>query len=231
MIYDQEKLPQGWQWVKLKFISSYNDETLAEDTDPDYEFCYIEISDVSLAAGVSNSTKLTFAVAPSRARRIVRAGDILVSTVRTYLKAIANVSGDASDLIASTGFCVVRPKPAIDARYLGWALKSDVFVDEVVSQSVGVSYPAINPSTLVDIKIPVPPPEQQIRISEFLSEKTYRLDKLARNIFSSGGASSDALSNLQYKLSLYRSSLLYHEYWVKLGFCYEPRCKHVFPAS
>src|SRR5882757_4053250 len=87
---------------------------------------------------------MLFHEAPSRARRKVRNGDILVSTVRTYLKAIATVSDAPDNLIASTGFCVIRPTDGLDAAYAGWVARSDQFVEEVVSRSVGVSYPAIN---------------------------------------------------------------------------------------
>src|SRR5262249_41376761 len=51
-------------------------------------------------------------------------------------------------------------------------------VSEVVARSVGVSYPAINASELVTIAIPIPPPETQRRIAQFLDEKTARIDAL-----------------------------------------------------
>lgn len=209
MIYEHVTLPKGWQWKRLKYLASYNDSTLSEGTDPSYEFRYIEISDVSLAAGIANTTPMSFADAPSRARRIVRKGDILVSTVRTYLKAIALVDQNCEDLIASTGFCVIRTHGAIDADYLGWVVKSDVFVDEVVSQSVGVSYPAINAPTLMDIKIPVPPKELQSAISAFLEERMAKLDQLSGKI-DFPNADMDAISCLHRSVTDYRASLIFH---------------------
>ena len=121
---------------------------------------------------------MTFAQAPSRARRKVRRGDILISTVRTYLRAIAKVDKALPDLIASTGFCVVRPNQEVDSGFLGWAAKSEPFVSEVVSRSVGVSYPAINASELVTIEVPLPTLDTQRRIARFLDEKTARIDGL-----------------------------------------------------
>ncbi len=171
-------LKTPWLAKRLKFCASYNDEVLTESTD-DFEMIeYVEISDVSLERGIENSTSMLFHEAPSRARRKVRDGDILVSTVRTYLKAIAAVAEAQHNLIVSTGFCVVRPKDDLDAGYAGWVAKSEEFVGEVVSRSVGVSYPAINASQLVDIKVPLPPVETQRCIAAFLNEKTTQVDAL-----------------------------------------------------
>lgn len=172
-------LPATWSSKRLKYLATYNDEVLPESTDEEAEIDYVEISGVSLSRGVEQVERISFGQAPSRARRKVRSGDILISTVRTYLRAIAKVDEASPDLIASTGFCVVRPdREEVDSGYLGWAAKSEPFVSEVVSRSVGVSYPAINASELVTIEVPLPPLETQRRIAQFLDEKTARIDGL-----------------------------------------------------
>ncbi len=172
------EFPSAWTSKRLKYVASYNDETLPESTDDLQELDYVEISGVSLTGGIEEVNRMTFYEAPSRARRKVRPGDILISTVRTYLKAIAAVDTASDDLIASTGFCVVRPRDEVDSTYIGWVAKSELFVSEVVARSVGVSYPAINASELVNIEIPLPPLDVQRRIARFLDEKTARIDAL-----------------------------------------------------
>ncbi|MYF57584.1 MAG: restriction endonuclease subunit S [Gammaproteobacteria bacterium] len=169
---------QGWSSRRLKYVATYNDEVLVESTDEEKEIDYLEISGVSLTRGIEYIERLTFGEAPSRARRKVRGGDILISTVRTYLKAIARIDEPSRNLIASTGFCVVRPNDDVDSGYLGWVAKSEPFVSEVVARSVGVSYPAINASELVTIEVPLPPLGTQRRIARFLDEKTARIDAL-----------------------------------------------------
>ena len=171
-------LPEGWSSKRLKYLATCNDEVLAENTDEEKEIDYVEISGVSLTRGIEEIERMTFGEAPSRARRKVRSGDILISTVRTYLRAIAKVDEPPPDLIASTGFCVVRPSDDVDSGFLGWAAKSESFVSEVVARSVGVSYPAINASELVTIFMPLPPLETQRRIARYLDEKTARIDGL-----------------------------------------------------
>lgn len=172
------RLPRGWEWRRLKYIATCNDDVLPENTGDFEELRYVEISDVSLVGGVEGASNLYFHEAPSRARRRVKSGDILISTVRTYLKAIAAVPAAESNLVASTGFCVVRPGPGMDSGYLGWVAKSEPFVGEIVARSVGVSYPAIKPSELATLDVPLPSLEAQRRIAHFLDEKTARIDAL-----------------------------------------------------
>ena len=171
-------LPPSWVSKRLKYLATHNNEVLAESTDEEKEIDYIEISGVSLSRGIEEITRIAFGKAPSRARRKVRSGDILISTVRTYLRAIATVDEAPPNLIASTGFCVVRPNDDVDSGFVGWAVKSESFVSEIVARSIGVSYPAINASELVTIDMPLPPLDTQRRIARFLDEKTTQINTL-----------------------------------------------------
>jgi len=103
-----DDVPSHWDVKAVYRIASFNNDVLPEATSPEYEIEYIEISGVSATKGIVNTEILTFAESPSRARRKVLNGDILISTVRTYLRAIAPVDRTSPNLIASTGFCVVR---------------------------------------------------------------------------------------------------------------------------
>ena len=156
------QIPAHWAVKPLKFAATCNDETLPESTDPDYEFDYVDISSVSLIEGIKQRERTTFEKAPSRARRIVNYGDSIVSTVRTYLKAVATIDKEVNDLIVSTGFAVLRPRPELHKRYLGYFVQTQGFVDTVVARSTGVSYPAILASEIMTIPTVVPTiPEQE----------------------------------------------------------------------
>ena len=162
------QVPEGWSTKPLKHVVSCNDETLSDNTDPEHSISYVDISSVNLIEGITNVEEMIFENAPSRARRLVKDGDTIVSTVRTYLKAIASIRNPAENLVVSTGFAVIRPKKLIDQKYLGYFLQSEGFVGEVVSNSVGVSYPAINASDLINIEILLPPLTEQKGIATFL---------------------------------------------------------------
>lgn len=172
-------IPTDWQEKRLKYIASHNDETLSEKTDPDYEIEYVDISSVNLVNGITQTETLSFESAPSRARRIVKDGDSIVSTVRTYLKAIATVREPPENMVVSTGFAVIRPKEEICKNYLSYFLQSQGFVDSVVAHSVGVSYPAINASDLVCLPVSFPTTvNDQQKIADFLDYKTQQIDQL-----------------------------------------------------
>lgn len=167
------KIPSHWMEEKLKHLVSCNDDVLDETTDPEEIINYVEISDVDSINGVKNHSQYRFKEAPSRARRITKKGDIIVSTVRTYLKAIAPIKED--NLIVSTGFAVLRPRN-IESSFVSYALQNELFLGEVVSRSTGVGYPAINSTDLVEIKIPVPSVDEQRIIASYLDNRVSRID-------------------------------------------------------
>ena len=164
---------------RLKYAATINDEALSEETDPDFELQYVDIGNVDSSGRVDQIATYRFDAAPSRARRIVRNGDVIISTVRTYLQAIAAIENPPSNLIVSTGFAVVRPRNGkLDANFCKYAVRESRFLHEVVTRSVGVSYPAINASDLGDISIPLPSVAEQRAIAGYLNRETARLDAL-----------------------------------------------------
>ena len=168
-------IPGKWETIKLKFLTSYNDEVLPEKTNDNHIINYVEISDVNCSEGVVNTTEYTFKDAPSRARRVTKKNDVIISTVRTYLKAIAKINEDV--LIVSTGFIVLRPQK-VHNQFLSYGALSESFISDVISQSVGVSYPAINASQIVNIKIPVPSYAEQVAIAAYLDAKCAKIDNV-----------------------------------------------------
>lgn len=173
------KIPENWRIKKVKYVARVNQLALSEDTEETYEFNYIDIGNVDLEKGYSITEKVNFKNAPSRARRIVRKGDTIVSTVRTYLKAIAHFGGDADDFIVSTGFSVVTPGSQLESKFIYYILRSERIIDRICALSVGVSYPAINSSDLADIAIWYPGNiSEQRHISAFLDRKTAQIDDL-----------------------------------------------------
>lgn len=163
---------------RLKHLVATNQRALPENTNPDYEFNYIDIGSVGRGILDEPPQQLAFASAPSRARRTVKDGDTIISTVRTYLRAVWPVTGPTDDLVVSTGFAVLTPGPDLEPRYLGWLAQSDLVVEEVVARSVGVSYPAINATEIGDIRVPLPGITFQRAIADYLDAETSRIDAL-----------------------------------------------------
>ena len=182
------EIPAHWKVKPLKAVAFVNPETLAEDTDPDYEFDYIEITDVNFDGSISGKEFMYFNNAPSRAKRKVIQGDIIISTVRTYLKAIALIKeSNTRELIVSTGFAVLRNKDKgeLENEFLWRLVQSSIFVEKVVSYSEGVSYPAITPYVLGTLPIWFPPPTEQKEIVLFLNRKIGKIDYLTSKVHKS----------------------------------------------
>ncbi len=172
-----EEVPVHWEVRRLKYLATVNDEALAESTDPDVEIAYVDIGNVDSVEGITGGEELVFEDAPSRARRIVRQGDVIISTVRTYLRAIARIEAADANIIVSTGFAVIRPRH-LDDGFIAYALRAPYFVERVVAHSVGVSYPAINASDLACLDIAFPPFAEQRAIAAYLDRETSKIDAL-----------------------------------------------------
>ena len=170
-------VPEHWEVKRLKYSASINDEVLAETTDPDLELSYVDIGSVHPVDGITSTEAMVFEDAPSRARRIVRDGDTIVSTVRTYLRAIAPIRDPAPNTIVSTGFAVVRPR-SVSPRFMSFALSEPGFIEAIVARSVGVSYPAVNASEIGMLPIPIPEATEQQAIADFLDHETTKIDTL-----------------------------------------------------
>jgi type I restriction enzyme S subunit len=172
------EVPSHWSVTRLKNVSQLNPESLREDTEPSREILYVDIGSVDGRGFIASKEFMRFENAPSRARRLVRAGDVIVSTVRTYLRAIASIADPDPALVVSTGFAVVRPRPAVDATFAAYALRAPYFVERIVAHSSGVSFPAINESEMSTFAVALPPIEEQREIVSFLNRELAKVDAL-----------------------------------------------------
>jgi len=164
--------------VPLKRYVKSNRESLSERTSENHRIEYLDIGSVGYGYIKKKPKYYTFSEAPSRARRIVRSGDTIISTVRTYLRSVCYIDDDFDGCIVSTGFCVLTPNHQIVPEFLGFVLSSDAFINEVVRASVGTSYPAINESKLLSIKISLPEHiDEQRKIISDLSKKLEKIDR------------------------------------------------------
>lgn len=192
------EIPVDWEVRPLKTIAKCNLQSLSESVDPLREIEYVEIGNVTQEDGILATERFAFKDAPSRARRLVQQGDVIVSTVRTYLKAVARISMEQKDYVVSTGFAVIHPTEQISQDYLGNYLCSNQFTDIVSANSYGVQYPAINSSSLMNIKIITPPLNEQHSICNYLDHFNAKVNKQIQLM-------NEKIS----KLNEYKKSLIY----------------------
>jgi type I restriction enzyme S subunit len=173
-------VPTEWEVKPLKYCVDINKEVLLESTNPNYLFRYVDIGSVTYVDGITGYEDFTFENAPSRARRIVHSGDTIVSTVRTYLKAITRIRDD-KDVIVSTGFAVLSPT-SINPIFLEYFCKSEVFEEEVDKQSSGIAYPAVSAAQIGRIYMPLPPLPEQHTIAAFLDDRCGQVDGIISDL-------------------------------------------------
>jgi len=176
------KIPEGWEVRKLKHVSYINKEKLDDNTNPNFKLNYLDISNVNSEGNIFQIEEKYFEDAPSRARRIPKENDTIISTVRTYLKAITYLEKIPKNLIVSTGFSVLEPFKNIIPKYLFYAVTSEKFIQRVIVDSKGVAYPAINPPELGQIYVIIPPKKEQIQIVQYLDKATAKIDKTVKLI-------------------------------------------------
>lgn len=138
----------------------------------DHEFDYIDISSVDrVNKRITSPTRVTCKNAPSRARQLVRASDVLVSTVRPNLNGVAIVPPTLDGATASTGYCVLRANPdELDSRYLFYWVQTPDFIRDMVRKATGASYPAVSDRIVKESLIPLPPLPEQERIADILDK-------------------------------------------------------------
>lgn len=170
------EIPKHWRWVSLSTVG----HTWGQKK-PDESFVYIDVSSIDNKAGVLGQSPevISPSTAPSRARKIVKRGTLVYSTVRPYLLNIAIIDRDFDlEPIASTAFAIVHPWKGISVRYLYFYLRSPIFVRYVESVQIGMAYPAVSDEKFYAGVVPLPPAEEQTRIVAKVDELMALCDKL-----------------------------------------------------
>jgi type I restriction enzyme S subunit len=170
------EIPEHWEVKRLKNVCHINRNALPEITNKDFKFRYVDIGSVSLEEGIVETEVYLFKNSPSRARRIAKSGDTVISTVRTYLKAIDFVNEEKSKYIYSTGFAVLEPESYIYPEFLANFVRSDAFTVQVTINSKGMSYPAINSTDLSRLFVVHSNIEEQKEISIYIETSSQKIE-------------------------------------------------------
>jgi type I restriction enzyme S subunit len=172
-------VPKEWTSHRLKDVSAINISSLPANTDADYEFDYLEISNVNYHGIVDPNAieRLRYEDAPSRARRWLETNCTAISSVRPNLQAVAFIENAPNDLVCSTGFNVVRPAPhKLLPKFAYYSLLADGARQYFEATAKGVGYPAVDDKDFQSFSVPVPPLPEQQRIAAYLDASCVAID-------------------------------------------------------
>ena len=198
-------LPTGWVECSIGQVTLPVSKIDPKE-DPEREIAYIDIAGIDNTRQVIREAKqYRLKDAPSRARQIVRSGDVLFATVRPYLRNIAPVPNGYDQQIASTGFSVLRPAQGICPAFLFYRAISRDFVNALSGMQYGVSYPAVKDEQVRDQLLWLPPLREQIRIVAKVEALFSELDR-----------GMESLKTAQAQLKVYRQAMLKHAFEGKM---------------
>jgi type I restriction enzyme S subunit len=156
-------------WVALREVVEAKTGTMNPAAWPNDPFTYVDVAAVdNKKKTIVGARTMMGAEAPSRARKLVRTGDVLVSTVRPNLNAVTLVPESLDGEVASTAFCVLRAASRVLPEYLYFFVRSGRFVRSVCKLATGALYPAVSDARILDQKLPLPDLKAQQRIVDVL---------------------------------------------------------------
>ena len=184
-------MKHGWEYRRLIDVCT-GASTINWDTASSKQ--YIDLSSVDRESHkVSDTTTICKADAPSRAKQIVKMGDVIFGTTRPLLKRVCLVAPEYDKQVCSTGFCVLRPQKMVLPMWVYYCLQTDRFYSYIEPLQKGISYPAVSNDDVRNYVIPLPPlpVQEQIcslldklsRVIEAKKEQLKELDNLAQAIF------------------------------------------------
>ena len=169
------ELPKGWAFTTIGDVCLKPEQRTPDDKE---SFKYIDISCIDrVQKRICEPETISGHDAPSRARKIVNTGDVLVSMTRPNLNAVALVPRELDKQIASTGFDVLKPL-IVEPRWLFAVVRSKKFIDTISGETIGALYPACKADDIRNYEIPLPPQAEQTRIVEKLDEVLAQVDTI-----------------------------------------------------
>jgi len=167
------ELPKGWIVSTIKNVSGICEQKVPDD---DEQFLYVDIGSIDRdLKRIASPQSIKGRDAPSRARKCISTGDVLVSLTRPNLNAVALVTPDFDGQVASTGFEVLRPA-LVDSRYLFYLVRTRDFIEKISGLTQGALYPAAKSSDVREYQFPLAPLSEQARIADKLDRVLARVN-------------------------------------------------------
>lgn len=175
-------MKEGWKYMKLGEVCEKVSNIKWSDVQEDTFYKYIDLSSVDRNDfSITAPQTIDKNNAPSRAKQIVKYGDVVFATTRPTLRRVCKINDDYNGQICSTGFCVLRPKKDVITDWIFYNLVYDGFYKYIEPFQTGASYPAVTDGSVKSFSIPVPPLSEQQRIVSFLDAGFAKIEAIKAN--------------------------------------------------
>lgn len=175
-------MKEGWEYKKLGEVCRKSNNIKWDDVSNDASFRYIDLTSVDRNdLCIHNPQIITKENAPSRAKQIIKAGDVIFATTRPTLRRVSLIDEIYDGDICSTGFCVLRPNIEINSKFIFYALLNEGFYKYIEPLQTGANYPAVTDSVVKNYIIPVPPLSEQQSIVDYLDSAFAKIDAMKAN--------------------------------------------------
>ena len=156
----ETSIPDDWLVKRIDEIGEIDPETIDESK---YEYSEIEYIDIGAIADfkITKTEKISLKDRPSRAQKIVRKDDVIISTVRPYLRSFTTIDNETKNLVCSTGFAVIRAKDSVLSQLIFSNTQSHHFNTQMIRLMQGSNYPAVTSDVVGNVMIPYPPDKKE----------------------------------------------------------------------
>ncbi len=191
-------MKKGWEYKKLGEVCRKSNNIKWDDVPNDASYRYIDLTSVDRSdLCIHNPQYIKKDNAPSRAKQIIKAGDIIFATTRPTLRRVSLIDEKYDGDICSTGFCVLRPNVDVKSKLIFYALLEDGFYKYIEPLQTGANYPAVTDNIVKNYIIPIPPLSEQQSIVDYLDSAFAKIDAMKAN---AGKALNEAKALFQASL-------------------------------
>ena len=173
------EVPEGWCWVRVSDISSAIIYGVSESAKSEGKYKLLRITDIQNNKVNWNTVPLTDYPEEKAASYTLRTGDILFArTGATVGKSYLVDNSVPENSIYASYLIRVQVSSIINSNYVKYFFESSFYWNQIADNSVGVSQPNVNGTSLGNLWLPIPPIQEQERIVENLNSWCTIIDEI-----------------------------------------------------
>lgn len=208
------ELPEGWEWVRLGFITNYGECDKAEPTDTDADTWIVELEDIEKSTSrLLNRVKFSERPFKSSKNKFNK-NDVLYGKLRPYLDKVL-VADDSG--VCSTEIIPIKVYGNILPSYLRLLLKSPRFIAYANESTHGMNLPRLGTDKAINAVVELTAIAEQVRIVNKVDELMSLCDQLEQQSLTSLDAHQQLVETLLATLTDSQNAKELSENWSRIS--------------